>query len=143
MCTLGVGNDIFVAQFRREVSGSLDRITDFVVGLDRIDLLSTAAGALASPSAFSRAADDSAATTIGSLMTAAFADCNGALAGSQALGLNAAVFVRSTNAAIAGSYIFVNDAVAGLQTATDIALNVTGINALPALGALSVATYFA
>jgi hypothetical protein len=72
-----------------------------------------------------------------------FADANGALPGNQALGANGAVLVRSTNAAIAGTYLVVNNGVAGRSDLDDLMIKLTGTMAvLPAIGSLVPGTVF-
>jgi hypothetical protein len=72
-----------------------------------------------------------------------FADANGALAGNQALGANSAVLVRSTNAAIAGTYLVVNNGVAGRSLTDDVMVKLNGSSgALPALGVSPVSSVF-
>jgi Ca2+-binding RTX toxin-like protein len=140
--TGGTGNDIFLFQFSQSTVANPDRITDFAIGSDKIDLLSAAGGVLPAPAAFSRAAN-SAATTLTNVVNAVFTDANGALAGNQALGINRAALVQVTTAGIAGNYIIVNDNVAGFQSANDLLVNVTGITGtLPALGNITVSNFF-
>ncbi|MFM6309906.1 MAG: calcium-binding protein, partial [Dolichospermum sp.] len=55
--TGGVGSDIFVFQFGQSPVSGADRITDFAIGTDRIDLLSSTGGVLAAPTSFARAAN--------------------------------------------------------------------------------------
>ncbi|OPF17872.1 hemolysin [Microcystis aeruginosa KW] len=140
--TGGAGNDVFLFQFSQSTVANPDRITDFAIGSDKIDLLSAAGGVLPAPAAFSRAAN-SAATTLTNVVNAVFTDANGALAGNQALGINGAALVQVTTAGIAGNYIIVNDNVAGFQSANDLLVNVTGITGtLPALGNITVSNFF-
>jgi len=140
--TGGTGNDIFLFQFSQSTVANPDRITDFAIGSDKIDLLSAAGGVLPAPAAFSRAAN-SAAATLTNVVNAVFTDANGALAGNQALGINGAALVQVTTAGIAGNYIIVNDNVAGFQSANDLLVNVTGITGtLPALGNITVSNFF-
>jgi hypothetical protein len=140
--TGGAGNDVFLFQFSQSTVANPDRITDFAIGSDKIDLLSAAGGVLPAPAAFSRAAN-SAATTLTNVVNAVFTDANGALAGNQALGINRAALVQVTTAGIAGNYIIVNDNVAGFQSANDLLVNVTGIiGTLPALGNIPVSNFF-
>ncbi|CCI28297.1 conserved hypothetical protein [Microcystis aeruginosa PCC 9809] len=140
--TGGAGNDVFLFQFSQSTVANPDRITDFAIGSDKIDLLSAAGGVLPAPAAFSRAAN-SAATTLTNVVNAVFTDANGALAGNQALGINGAALVQVTTAGIAGNYIIVNDNVAGFQSANDLLVNVTGIiGTLPALGNIPVSNFF-
>ncbi|GBF53555.1 alkaline phosphatase [Microcystis sp. 0824] len=140
--TGGAGNDVFLFQFSQSTVANPDRITDFAINSDKIDLLSAAGGVLPAPAAFSRAAN-SAATTLTNVVNAVFTDANGALAGNQALGINGAALVQVTTAGIAGNYIIVNDNVAGFQSANDLLVNVTGITGtLPALGNIPVSNFF-
>ncbi|MDB9395649.1 Calx-beta domain-containing protein [Microcystis aeruginosa] len=140
--TGGAGNDVFLFQFSQSTVANPDRITDFAIGSDKIDLLSAAGGVLPAPAAFSRAAN-SAAATLTNVVNAVFTDANGALAGNQALGINGAALVQVTTTGIAGNYIIVNDNVAGFQSANDLLVNVTGITGtLPALGNITVSNFF-
>jgi Ca2+-binding RTX toxin-like protein len=139
----GNGNDIYVVQFGQSTLTAPDKITGFTFGSEAVDLLSSLGAALAAPVAFTRAADNAAATTLSQLATAVFLDANGGTAGNQALVANAAALVVATNAAIAGTYLVVNDAAAVQSNATDIMLNITGFSgALPALGAIPVGSVF-
>jgi Ca2+-binding RTX toxin-like protein len=151
--TGGAGVDTFVFQFGQSTVGASDRITDFAIGSDKIHLLNPPVGPLISaptsysllnisaPTSFSRAANN-AATTLDTLVTQVFADANGALAGSQALGLNSAALVVATNSAIAGTYLVVNDGTAGFQS-NDLVVNITGYTGtLPALGTITPGNFF-
>jgi Ca2+-binding RTX toxin-like protein len=140
--TGGAGNDVFLFQFSQSTVANPDRITDFAIGSDKIDLLSATGGVLPAPAAFSRAAN-SAAATLTNVVNAVFTDANGSLAGNQALGINGAALVQVTTTGIAGNYIIVNDNVAGFQSANDLLVNVTGITGtLPALGNITVSNFF-
>ncbi|WP_287736373.1 ELWxxDGT repeat protein, partial [Microcystis sp. M010S1] len=55
--TGGTGTDIFIFQFGQSTAAALDRVTDFAIGTDKIDLLSQAGAAINAPVAFTRAAD--------------------------------------------------------------------------------------
>ena len=139
--TGGAGNDVFLFQFSQSTVANPDRITDFAINSDKIDLLSAAGGVLPAPAAFSRAAN-SAATTLTNVVNAVFTDANGALAGNQALGINGAALVQVTTAGIAGNYIIVNDNVAGFQSANDLLVNVTGITGTLPTGNIPVSNFF-
>ena len=139
--TGGAGNDVFLFQFSQSTVANPDRITDFAINSDKIDLLSAAGGVLPAPAAFSRAAN-SAATTLTNVVNAVFTDANGALAGNQALGINGAALVRVTTVGIAGTYIIVNDNVAGFQNANDLLVNVTGITGTLPTGNIPVSNFF-
>ncbi|MFM6632547.1 MAG: S8 family serine peptidase, partial [Microcystis panniformis] len=71
--TGGAGNDVFLFQFSQSTVANPDRITDFAIGPDKIDLLSATGGLLPAPAAFSRAAN-SAATTLTNVVNAVFTD---------------------------------------------------------------------
>ena len=140
--TGGAGNDVHVFQFGQCTAAAPDRITDFAFGTDKIDLLTSSGLATPTPTSFSRAANNTA-TTLTSVVTSVFADANGALAGLQALGVNSAALVVATNAAIAGTYLVVNDGTAGFQAANDLVVNLTGYTGtLPALGNITPVTNF-
>jgi len=139
--TGGAGNDVFLFQFSQSTVANPDRINDFAINSDKIDLLSAAGGVLPAPAAFSRAAN-SAATTLTDVVNAVFTDANGALAGNQALGINGAALVQVTTAGIAGTYIIVNDNVAGFQSANDLLVNVTGITGTLPTGNIPVSNFF-
>ena len=140
--TGGNGADTFVFQFGQSILSALDHITDFAIGTDKIDLLTAGGAAMAAPAAFSRAANNSA-TTLSSVISNVFTDANGGLAGNQGLGLNSAALVVASASAIAGTYLVINDGVAGFQAATDLVINLTGhTGTLPGLGAITASTWF-
>ncbi|MBD2543878.1 calcium-binding protein [Planktothricoides sp. FACHB-1370] len=140
--TGSTGADTFVFQFGQSTVAACDRITDFAIGSDKIDLLTQAGAAMNAPTSFSRAANN-AATTLATVVTQVFTDANGASAGNQALGLNSAALVVATNAAIAGTYLVVNDATAGFQSGNDLVINLTGYTGtLPGLGSITPGNFF-
>jgi hypothetical protein len=129
------GADRFAFRFSQASITAPDRITDFAFSSDKITLVSTTGARLPLPTAFSRAADNAAATTLLQLATSVFADANGALAGNQPLAANGAALVRATNSAIAGTYLLINDSTASLNASNDLLINLTGYSGtLPALG---------
>jgi ELWxxDGT repeat protein len=137
--TGGTGTDIFIFQFGQSTAAALDRVTDFAIGTDKIDLLSQAGAAINAPLAFTRAAD-STTTNINTIVTNVFTDANGATAGNQALGINSAVLVRDNTAS---TYLIINDGTAGFQSANDLVINLTGLTGtLPALGTIAVNSFF-
>jgi Ca2+-binding RTX toxin-like protein len=138
--TGGTGTDIFIFQFGQSTAAALDRVTDFAIGTDKIDLLSQAGGAINAPVAFTRATD-STTTNIDTIVTNVFTDANGATAGNQALGTNSAALVRVANATT--TYLIINDGTAGFQSANDLVINLTGLTgAFPALGPIAVNSFF-
>ncbi|MFM6272597.1 MAG: bluetail domain-containing putative surface protein, partial [Dolichospermum sp.] len=99
---------------------------------------------------FARAAN-STATTLANVVNSVFTDANGALVGNQALGVNSAALVSVTTfglvgvttSGIAGTYLVINDGVAGFQSGNDLLVNITGYTGtLPALGNITVANFF-
>jgi hypothetical protein len=141
--TGGVGSDIFVFQFGQSSLSGSDRITDFAIGTDKIDLLSQVGLAVNVPTNFSRAADRTG-TTLQNVVNSVFADANGIIAGNQALGINSAALFKVTTSGIAGTYLIINDGTGGFQSSNDLLVNITGYSGtLPALGAISVNSFFA
>ncbi len=137
--TGGTGTDIFIFQFSQSTAAALDRVMDFAIGDDKIDLLSQAGAAINAPVAFTRAAD-STTTNIDTIVTNVFIDANGATAGNQALGINSAVLVRDNSSS---TYLIINDGTAGFQSANDLVINLTGLTGtLPALGTIAVNSFF-
>ncbi len=140
--TGGTGADTFVFQFGWSILSGIDRITDFAIGTDKIDLLTAGGAAMAAPAAFSRAINNTA-SSLTTLVSNVFTDANGGLTGNQALNLNSAALVVATTGSIAGTYLLINNNVGGFQAASDLLINLTGYTgALPALGAISVSTWF-
>ncbi|MEH2064903.1 MAG: bluetail domain-containing putative surface protein [Nostoc sp.] len=140
--TGGQGADRFIFQFGQSTVSASDRITDFTIGTDKIDLLTQGGLAANAPSSFTRAAD-STVTTLLNLANQVFTDANGALAGNQTLGVNGAVLVKVTSGALAGTYLAVNDSTAGFQASSDLLVNLTGLTGtLPALGNIAVSSFF-
>ncbi len=130
-------------QFGQSTVAASDRITDFAIGSDKIDLLTQGGAAMSAPANFSRAADNNTAANLTSLVTQVFTDANGALVSNQTLGINSAALVVATNSAIAGTYLVVNDTTAGFQSGNDLVINITGSSgALPALGNIPVTSFF-
>ncbi len=62
--TGGTGTDIFIFQFSQSTAAALDRVTDFAIGTDKIDLLSQAGAAINAPIAFTRAANSTELTVL-------------------------------------------------------------------------------
>ncbi|GCE61151.1 Calx-beta domain-containing protein [Microcystis aeruginosa] len=140
--TGGLGADIFIFQFGQSTISTSDRITDFAINSDKIDLLTQGGTAMNAPSSFSRAAD-STVTTLDNLINQVFTDANGAITGNQGLGVNSAALVQVTTGAIAGTYLIINDSAAGFQSSNDLLINITGFTgALPALGSIPVGNFF-
>ncbi|MCA2898041.1 Calx-beta domain-containing protein [Microcystis sp. M039S1] len=140
--TGGLGADTFIFQFGQSTISTSDRITDFAINSDKIDLLTQTGNAMSAPSSFSRAAD-STVTTLDNLINQVFTDANGAITGNQGLGVNSAALVQVTTGAIAGTYLVINDSTAGFQSSNDLLINITGFTGtLPALGSINVSSFF-
>ena len=140
--TGGVGTDILVFQFGQSPVSGADQITDFAIGTDKIDLLTSLGVAMNAPTAFTRATN-STATTLINMANSVFTDANGALTGNQALSVNSAALVSVTTFGIAGTYLVINDGVAGFQSGNDLLVNITEYSGtLPALGTIAVSSFF-
>jgi Ca2+-binding RTX toxin-like protein len=140
--TGGTGADTFIFQFGQSSVSASDRVTDFAIGSDKIDLLTQGGVAMNPPSLFSRAAN-SAATTLQNLVTQVFTDANGGLAGNQTLGINSAALVVATTGSLAGTYLVINDGTAGFQASNDLVIDLTGYTGtLPPLGNITVSSFF-
>ena len=140
--TGGLGADTFIFQFGQSTISTSDRITDFAINTDKIDLLTQGGLPMNAPSSFSRAAN-STVTTLQNLVNQVFTDANGAITGNQGLGVNSAALVQVTTGAIAGTYLIINDGTAGFQSSNDLLINITGFTgALPALGNIPVGNFF-
>lgn len=133
--------DTFVFQFGQSSVSAHDRITDFAIGIDKIDLLLSTGAATGAPLNFTRAAN-STATTKTDLATQVFTDANG-LSGLQPLGLNSAALVQVISGPITGTYLLVNDSTAALSSTNDLLVNITGFSGtLPGFGSIPVASFF-
>jgi len=140
--TGGTDADTFIFKFGQSSVSARDRVTDFAIGSDKIDLLTQDGVAMNPPSIFSRAAN-SAATILQNVVTQVFTDANGGLAGNQALGINSAALVVATTGSIAGTYLVINDGTAGFQASNDLVLSLTGsTGTLPPLGNITVSNFF-
>jgi hypothetical protein len=133
----GAGNDIFVFQFGESSVASPDRIMDFTIGSDKIDLRDfERADPMNAPAVFTRAAN-SAAATLADVVNNVFTDANGALNGNQSLAINSAALVNVTTAGIAGTYLVINDGIPAFQSHRDLVVNLTGYTGtLPGLGGI-------
>jgi Ca2+-binding RTX toxin-like protein len=136
------GADTFIFQFGQSSVSASDRVTDFAIGSDQIDLLTQGGVAINPPSLFSRAANRFA-TTLQNVVTQVFTDANGALAGNQALGINSGALVVATTGSNACTYLVINDGTAGFQASNDLVINLTEYTrTLLPLGNISVRSFF-
>ncbi|MFN9547000.1 MAG: bluetail domain-containing putative surface protein [Cyanobacteriota bacterium] len=134
--------DRFSFRFSHSSITAPDRITDFAFSSDKITLVSATGWPLPLPTAFSRAADNPAATFL-QLANRVFADANGALAGNQPLAPNAAALVRATHPAISGTYLLINNPASPLNASDDLLINITGHSGtLPAIGTIAANRVF-
>jgi Ca2+-binding RTX toxin-like protein len=140
--TGGNGADTFGFQFGQSTYFAADRITDFTINTDKLSLFSPAGVAALAPTSLSRASNDASSATLLALAQSVYVDANGALAGNQALALGGAVIVASNSAAIAGTYLIIDDGVAGLSS-NDLVVNITGSSGtLPTFGSTPVNSFF-
>ena len=136
------GGDTYAFQFGQSSLTSFDRVNDFEINKDKIDLLTLSGEPMNAPIKFSRAAD-SKATSLANVIDSVFADADGRLTGNQALGVNSAALVNVTSSAIAGTYLVINNGVAGFQSSNDLLVNITGYTGtLPALGNIDINSFF-
>ena len=140
--TGGTGGDTFIFQFGQSSVSASDGVTDFAIGIDKIDLLTQGGVAMNPPSLFSRATN-SAATTLQNVVTQVFTDANGELAGNQTLGINSAALVVVGTRSLPGTYLVINDGTAGFQASKDLVIDLTGYSGtLPPLGNITVSSFF-
>jgi subtilisin family serine protease/subtilisin-like proprotein convertase family protein len=121
--TGGAGADTFVMRFGQSRASARDRITDFAIGTDRIAILKTDNASLV-PTSLTQAANTTT-TNISTLVNNAFSDADGFTSGKQALAVNAATIVVATSASLNGTYLVINDGVAGYQSANDLVVNIS------------------
>ncbi|MEB3886371.1 bluetail domain-containing putative surface protein, partial [Lyngbya sp. CCY1209] len=137
------GADTFIFQFGQSRVARPDAIADLEIGTDKIDLLTQGGDEMDAPSRFTRAGNNKA-QTLAQVVNRVFEDANGARDGNQELGINSAALVRATNRKISGTYLVINDDVAGFQRQNDLVVNITGYSGdLPELGNISVEDFFA
>ncbi len=137
LLTGGGGADVFGFRYGDSQVASPDRITDFSFGENRIAVRKGL------PRRFSRATDNSSASSLEDLAAAVFADANGRRSGNQVLGRREAALVVSTNAEIAGTYLLINNGKAGLNPRNDLLIEVSGFSGdLPGLGRIDPGLVF-
>jgi VCBS repeat-containing protein len=133
----GTGADIFTFVFTQSTATATDRITDFEIGTDKLDIF-TPAGVAASPTSFSRAGDDSTSINLSNLASVVYANADGA---GNSLAAGAAALVVSTGS-IAGTYVVIDDGVAGFNAADDLVINITGYTGTLTTNPTSVSSFF-
>jgi Ca2+-binding RTX toxin-like protein len=128
----GAGADVFAFRFGQSSDLITDRILDFTIGTDLIDLFTPAGLAAPAPSSFIRTNNDSS-TSLANLASGVYV--GGLVAGGAAL-------VVSTGA-LSGTYLVIDDGVAGFNAANDLVINITGVTgALPSIGAITPVSSF-
>ncbi|PPJ63442.1 bluetail domain-containing putative surface protein, partial [Cuspidothrix issatschenkoi] len=136
-------DDIFQLKFGESLISNPVWIMNFDIGKDKIYLRSSFGSGvnIYTPFNFTRAAD-STATTLEKMVDSVFDDANGNF-GKQPLDKNSAALVSVTTAGIAGTYLVINDGIAGFQSNQDLVVNLTGyIGTLPSLGSIDVNSFF-
>ncbi|MBD2505061.1 beta strand repeat-containing protein [Anabaena azotica] len=133
--TGGLGADRFVySNVGDSLLGTPDRIIDFnPVEGDRI-VVNSLPTALFNVGVLSTASY----STLNAAAIAAYEDANPNLTGSQPLTTNQAVFFGWNG----GTYLSVNDGIAGFNASSDLFINVTGITGTLATGSLTPNNYF-
>ncbi|WP_434222948.1 bluetail domain-containing putative surface protein [Limnospira platensis] len=140
--TGGPGADVFVFGFGESRVAAPDRITDFEIGTDKIDLLNLHGGDIGVPENFTRARNNNA-PTLRRLVNQVFRNADGGQPGQQELEPNSAVLVMATNADIRGTYLVINDNVPGFQPQNDLVINITGYTGdLPGFGEIPLEDFF-
>jgi Ca2+-binding RTX toxin-like protein len=117
------GDDTFVFNFGESTIAKPDRIRDFGIGDDRIQigdqLILTQQSLNELPSK-----TDSNVATLSNLVNSVFADTNSTLSGNQALGVNSAALGTYTSLGITNTYLIVNDGIDGFNAETDLIINI-------------------
>ena len=113
------GDDTFVFNFGDSTVAKPDRIRDFGVGQDRIQI----GDRLLAPSELPSTTNNTA-TTLSDLVNSVFADADGALSGNQPLAIDSAALVTSTRLGITNTYLVANDEIAGFNAETDLIINI-------------------
>ena len=138
------GADVFSFRYGDSPITAPDRITDHTLGVDKIAIRNRQGNVQARPLAFSRAADNSTATTLEELAAAVFADADGLRQGAQKLGRREAAVVRATGEELRGTYLLVNDNRRPLNPGRDLLIEITGFNGrLPGVGTIDPSAVFA
>jgi len=138
----GAGNNLFVFAFGESLATGRDRISDFAIGRDKIDLLTNAGTSHPMPVSLSRAADTTASDLF-VLAKKVFVDSDGAKSGNQPLGKNRAGIAVVTSG-MTGTYLIINDFGEGYNSNRDLVINITGYTGtLPPVGSVTPSTLFA
>ena len=110
---------------------SLDVLSGFVLGTDKVDLLDSSGGALAAPTSLTRVADVATSDDLTPALSGAFGS----------IGANASGLVVISAGTQAGTYLYVRTG-ASFSATQDVFIKLVGVTP-GAVGALVVADYFA
>jgi hypothetical protein len=118
------GTDTFVFEFGHSPISAPDKIRDFQLGTETIDILT--AGGLVSLNQFSNAgrANPSTIEETEQILAAVFLDADAVTTGLQALGSYSGAFLDITTLEIAQRYLLINDGVAGFQSQSDLVIQI-------------------
>ena len=112
------GDDTFVFNFGDSTIAKPDRIRDFGVGADRIQV-----GNQLLPTDLPRTTYSNV-TTLDQVVNSVFTDANGSLSGSQPLEINSAALGTYTSLGVTNTYLIVNDEIPGFNQETDLVINI-------------------
>jgi len=136
----GAGNDLFVFAFGESLVRGRDRLADFAILSDKIDLLTNSGKSHPTPVSLSRAADTTASDLF-VLAKQVFVDSNGAESGNQPLGVNSAAIAVVTSGMV-GTYLIVNDFGTGFNSSRDLVISITGYSGTLPVGSVAPNTLF-
>ena len=112
------GDDTFVFNFGDSTIAKPDRIRDFGVGDDRIQIGNQLLSINELPST-----TYSNVTTLEQLVNSVFTDTNSSLSGNQPLEINSAAIGTYTSLGVTNTYLIVNDGIPGFDAETDLIIN--------------------
>jgi len=129
----GAGNDIYREAFGDSLVTGRDRLADFAIGSDKVDLLTM-------PVSLSRAVNTTASDLF-VLAKQVFADSDGTKSGNQPLGVNSAAIAVVTSG-ITGTYLIANDFGTGFNSSRDLVISITGYTGTLPVGSVAPSTLF-
>jgi len=136
----GAGNDLYLFAFGDSLARGRDRIGDFAIGSDKVDLLTYYNSSHPIPASLSRAADTTASDLF-VLAKKVFADSDGSKSGNQPLGVNSAAIAVVTSGMV-GTYLIVNDFGTGFNSSQDLVICITGYTGTLPVGSVAPSTLF-
>ena len=141
--TGGGGIDRFAFRYGQSRINNPDHITDFFFEKEAISLVNRKGKLLPVPRTLNHAAYNSTAETFKDLADAVFADTTPLIKGNQPLAPKSAALVYSSNPAIEGTYLLINNGKASLNVKKDLLINITGYNGIvPSVGNVPVDKIF-